>query len=105
MTERLGVFFKYDDTEIQTRANDIKQSASLGIYHKHAFGRESDVFGLGVAHVKSDVGGDFEEWGSEAFYRNNVTHWLKASLNLQVIEPAKAPDTIVNLGARLQVSL
>ena len=69
--------------------------------HKAPFDRPADKFGAGVFRARSDQGGSFTEWGSEAFYQLQLTDWMNVSLHAQYIDPAKGGSSIFNLGARL----
>ena len=105
ITKNWGVFLRYDDTELQTLTSTINQSNAFGFYNQSPFGRSVDDFGIGLTRVKSDVGGNFKEWGGEMFYRIGIADWVNLSLTAQYIDASKAPEgqnsDIFNVGGRV----
>jgi len=102
--ENWGVFFRYDDTEIQTLTSPINESKSFGFYSRSPFGRTNDDFGLGFFRTRSDLDGTFTENGLEAFYRMAITNSIDLAFTVQQIDPAKADSKFINTGLRLYLA-
>ena len=96
-----GAFFRYDDTEFQTLTSTLSRSLSFGFSHGSPFGRDADEFAIGAFQTLSQQGGDFEEWGGEAYYKLALTEWCDLTMNLQVFEAVKGDDPFVTLGGRI----
>ena len=93
----IGIFFTFGASDGE--ANPIKYSYSMGVGGKGVVpGRPRDTFGVGWARTEfSDkflpflrqqlaLGLDRED-AVEMYYNASITHWLNASLDLQIINP------------------
>jgi porin len=96
-TRGIGVFFRFGASD--GVANPIKYAYNVGIGGKGIVpGRPEDTFGIGWSRVEfSDsfvpflrqqlaLGLDRED-AVEMYYNASITHWLNASLDLQIINP------------------